>query len=206
MRPHQLSPNPGATHSRKRLGRGDGSRGTTSGKGTKGQKARAGGGVRPGFEGGQLPIIKRLPHTRGFHNIFKTEYAVVNVGQLGRLEGDDPVTPERLHAAGLIPSVSMKVKVLGDGDLSKAITVQAAKFSGSARSKIEAAGGHVITPGFGIEEPKAEAPVGARSPRSEAEQPTAAAEEAPAPARRRRRAAEAEPEAEPETASEEENA
>ena len=193
MRPHQLSPNAGATHPKKRLGRGDGSRGTTSGKGTKGQKARAGGGVRPGFEGGQLPIIKRLPHTRGFHNIFKTEYAVVNVGQLSRLEGDEPVTPERLHAAGLIPSAGAKVKVLGDGDLSKAIIVQAAKFSGSARTKIEAAGGRVITPGFGMDQP----------PKAETE-PASDVAQAPSPARHRRR-----PEAESaelNTAAEEENA
>lgn len=191
MRPHQLAPNPGATHAKKRIGRGDGSRGTTAGKGTKGQKARAGGGVRPGFEGGQLPIIKRLPHMRGFHNIFKTEYAVVNISQLGRLEGDDPITPQRLHAAGLIPSASAKVKVLGDGDLSKAITVQAAKFSSAARTKIEAAGGHVITPGFGMEEANADGPA-------------SKSEQTPAPVRRGRRAAA--PETAAATASEEEDA
>ena len=142
MRPHQLKPAPGSRHARKRLGRGDGSgHGTTAGKGTKGQKARAGGGVRPGFEGGQLAIIKRLPHTRGFTNIFKTEYAVVNLGQINRLEGTDPVTPERLAAAGLIPSAKAPVKVLGSGSIERAVTVHAARFSGSAQAKIEAAGG-----------------------------------------------------------------
>ena len=144
MRPHQLQPPPGSKHSRKRLGRGDGSRGTTSGKGTKGQKARAGGGVRPHFEGGQLPLVKRMPHTRGFTNIFRIEYSVVNVGQLNRLQGDEPVTVERLAEAGLIPSTKAPLKVLGAGELSRPLVVQAAKFSGSARSKIEAAGGRAL--------------------------------------------------------------
>jgi len=140
MRQHQLGPAPGATHRRKRVGRGDGSgHGKTSGKGTKGQKARAGGGVRPGFEGGQLPIIKRLPHIRGFTNIFKTEYAVVNVGDLNRFEGT--VDNAALAAAGLIPNERALVKVLGEGELTKGLTVRAKKFSATARTKIAAAGG-----------------------------------------------------------------
>ena len=142
MRIHQLRPDAGSKHARKRVGRGSGSgQGTTAGKGTKGQKARAGGGVRPGFEGGQLALIKRLPHTRGFTNIFNTEYAVVNLGQINRLEGIDPVTPKDLASAGLIPSTRIPVKVLGTGDFQKAITVQAARFSEPAKAKIEAAGG-----------------------------------------------------------------
>ena len=142
MRIHQLRPDAGAKHARKRVGRGSGSgQGTTAGKGTKGQKARAGGGVRPGFEGGQLAIIKRLPHIRGFTNIFKTEYAVVNLSQLNRLEGTESVTPQRLADAGLIASAKVRVKVLGSGELQRALTVQAARFSASAKAKIEAAGG-----------------------------------------------------------------
>lgn len=142
MRLHQLKPSPGATHARKRIGRGHGSgQGTTAGKGTKGQKARAGGGVRPGFEGGQLPIIKRLPHKRGFTNIFRVEYTVVNVGMLERFDDGTEITPERLAEAGLIDSAKHLVKVLGDGDLTKKLTVHAAKFSATARSKIESTGG-----------------------------------------------------------------
>ena len=142
MRQHQLKPSPGATHARKRIGRGHGSgQGTTAGKGTQGQKARAGGGVRPGFEGGQLPIIKRLPYKRGFTNIFRIEYTPVNVGLLERFDDGTEVTPERLAEAGLIDSAKEPVKVLGDGDLTKKLTVHAAKFSATARSKIESTGG-----------------------------------------------------------------
>ncbi|MSQ27557.1 MAG: 50S ribosomal protein L15 [Dehalococcoidia bacterium] len=142
MRQHQLVPPPGSTHVRKRVGRGYGSgHGTTAGKGTKGQNARTGGGVRPGFEGGQLPIIKRLPRIRGFKNIFKIEYAVVNVGDLNGFDGvvDAPV----LAAAGLIPNARRLVKVLGHGELTKNLTVKAKKFSASAKAKIAAAGGSV---------------------------------------------------------------
>ncbi len=141
MRAHDLHPPVGAKHAKKRLGRGDGSRGTTSGKGTKGQKARAGGGVRPGFEGGQLPLIKRLPSMRGFTNIFRTEYAEVNVGLLEKFDAQAVITVETLAKAGLIRGTRLPVKVLGDGNLSKSFTVQAAKFTDSAKSKIEAAGG-----------------------------------------------------------------
>lgn len=141
MRAHDLRPPVGAKHAKKRLGRGDGSRGTTAGKGTKGQKARAGGGVRPGFEGGQLPLIKRLPSMRGFTNIFRTEYAEVNVGLLEKFDAQAVITVETLAKAGLIRGTRLPVKVLGDGNLSKSFTVQAAKFTDSAKSKIEAAGG-----------------------------------------------------------------
>ena len=141
MRAHQLQPPAGAKHPKKRVGRGDGSRGTTSGRGTKGQKARAGGGVRPGFEGGQLPIIKRLPSIRGFTNIFKTEYAEVNVGLLEQFEAQAEITVETLAKAGLIRGTRLPVKVLGDGNLSKSLTVRATRFTESAKSKIEAAGG-----------------------------------------------------------------
>ena len=147
MREHQLQPPAGSKKDRKRVGRGDGSGfGTTSGKGTKGQKARAGGGVRPGFEGGQLPIIKRLPFTRGFTNIFKIYYAVVNVGTLDSFADNAEVTPETLAAAGLIPSARRRVKILGNGELSKPLVVRIAKCSASARSKIEAAGGRIEEP------------------------------------------------------------
>lgn len=144
MRQHQLGPPPGAKRPRKRVGRGDGSGyGTTAGKGTKGQKARTGGGVRPGFEGGQLPLVKRLPHKRGFTNIFQTRYAVVNLRQLNGFAPDTQVTPQELAKAGLIPSAQQPVKVLGDGELTRSLVVKAAKFSATAKAKIEAAGGQV---------------------------------------------------------------
>ena len=142
---HDLSPVPGSQRDPKRLGRGPGSgTGKTSGKGHKGQKARTGGKVRRGFEGGQMPLHRRLPK-RGFHNLFRTEYQVVNVRDLGELEGE--VTPETLKGAGLISSLRHPVKILGVGELGKALDIRAHAFSGSAREKIEAAGGtaHVLT-------------------------------------------------------------
>jgi large subunit ribosomal protein L15 len=134
----------GATHPTKRLGRGEGSgHGKTSGKGHKGQKARSGGGIRIGFEGGQMPLYRKLPR-RGFNNFnFKISFQLVNVGQLEKLEGTE-VTRESLVAAGLIRDNSQGVKLLGDGELSKAYTVTVDKVSGSAKSKIEAAGGKVV--------------------------------------------------------------
>ncbi len=142
MRQHQLQPPEGSRHPKKRVGRGDGSgQGKTAGRGYKGQKARTGTSIPPYFEGGQNPTVKRLPFLRGFTNIFRTEYEVVNVGQLGRVAGDaEEVTPERLAAAGLVRG-DRPVKVLGDGALNRAVTVRAAKFTASARQKIEAAGG-----------------------------------------------------------------
>ena len=134
--------------SRKRVGRGNGSgKGTYAGKGMKGQKARSGGGVRVGFEGGQMPLIKGLPKLRGFTNIFRTEYQVVNLGALGRLpESVSEVTPEVLVRHGLVRSAKRPVKVLGQGELARALKIKASKFSASARAKIEAAGGSVEGP------------------------------------------------------------
>lgn len=144
MMEHLVRPKRGARRARRRVGRGDGSgRGTYAGKGMKGQKARAGKGPRPGFEGGQLPLIKRLPELRGFTNIFKKEYALVKVGSLDAIEGKDPVTPEALVQFGLLKNLKLPVKILGDGEVSKALTVSAHKFSGAAQKKIEDAGGKV---------------------------------------------------------------
>lgn len=145
MMQHQLKAPPGARHSRKRVGRGEASgHGKTSGRGSKGQKSRTGGQIPARFEGGQLPLVKRLPFKRGFVNIFKVEYNLVKVGALERLEADMEVTPEVLARAGLIKSLGQPIKLLGDGDLSKALTVQGHKFSARAREKIEAAGGRVV--------------------------------------------------------------
>jgi len=142
MQQHNLKPPEGATHKRKRVGRGDGSgHGSQSGKGAKGQKSRSGGGVRLGFEGGQLPLIKRLPRKRGFVNIFKTEYSLVNVGELNRFSSNSKVTPKELLDSGLIKSFKNPVKILGDGKIDRPLTVKANKFSAAAEKKITAAGG-----------------------------------------------------------------
>jgi large subunit ribosomal protein L15 len=138
MKLHELSPAKGSKHSRKRVGRGPGSGlGKTAGKGEKGQRSRSGYSRRPGFEGGQMPLLRRVPK-RGFTNNFKVEYAVVNVSDLADFEGT--ITPEALLERGLVRR-GQPVKILGNGELSKAVTVSAHKFSGSARAKIEAAGG-----------------------------------------------------------------
>ncbi len=144
MMEHLVRPKKGARRKSKRVGRGDGSgRGSYSGRGMKGQKSRSGKPMRPGFEGGQLPLIKRLPEQRGFTNIFKIEYSVVNVGDLETFSGQDPVTLGDLAQMGLIRNTRQPVKVLGNGPLTKALTVTAHKFSASARQKIEGAGGKV---------------------------------------------------------------
>jgi len=136
-----LKPAAGSTKNRKRIGRGPGSgTGKTSGKGHKGQNARSGGGVKPGFEGGQMPLQRRLPK-RGFTSLNKKVYALVNLRDLEVFEAGSVVDIEALGQAGLINGVKDGVKVLADGDLSKALTVQAHKFSKSAAEKIEAAGG-----------------------------------------------------------------
>lgn len=142
MKLHTMHPVEGATHSRKRLGRGVGSGlGKTSGKGHKGQNARSGGGVRPGFEGGQLPLFRRLPK-RGFSNArFKTEYATINLSDLNRFEDGAVVTPELLKEMGLVKNQLDGIKVLGNGTLEKKLTVKAHKFSSSAQEKIESIGG-----------------------------------------------------------------
>lgn len=141
MKLHELQPAPGSTKSPKRLGRGIGSGlGKTSGRGHKGQNARSGGGTRPGFEGGQMPYQQRLPK-RGFKNIFRKDLAEVNVERLNIFEANTVVTPELLKRAGLIGKIKDGVKVLGQGELEKQLTVQAHRFSKSALAKIEAAGG-----------------------------------------------------------------
>ncbi|MDP2920483.1 MAG: 50S ribosomal protein L15 [Dehalococcoidia bacterium] len=142
MRLDTLSAAPGARKDRKRVGRGDGShKGSYSGRGCKGQKSRSGYRMKPGFEGGQLPIVKRLPSKRGFTNIFKTEYSVVNLTDLAGFEAGSVITSEELVKAGIIKTTQKPVKVLGTGEVSRALTVKASKFSASAKSKIEAAGG-----------------------------------------------------------------
>ena len=142
MRQDELSPAPGSRKKRKRVGRGDGSgHGTYSGRGCKGQKSRSGYKMRPGFEGGQLPLIKRLPRKRGFVNIFRREYSVINLDKLNRFESGSEVTPESLVAAGLVKSLRHPVKILAEGDITHSLLVRAHKFSTAAKAKIEAAGG-----------------------------------------------------------------
>jgi large subunit ribosomal protein L15 len=144
MEQYDLKPPVGANKKRKRIGRGDGSgHGTYSGRGIKGQKSRAGGGVRPSFEGGQLPLVKRLPRVRGFTNIFKTEYIVVNIKKLGVFDANTEVTPQALYEAGIIKSLKKPVKVLGDGEIDRPLVVKAHKFTTVAGEKIAAAGGRV---------------------------------------------------------------
>ncbi len=143
MKLHELSPAKGSKHARKRLGRGPGSgTGKTAGRGEKGQKSRSGHTHRPGFEGGQMPLVRRVPK-RGFTNIWRTEYTVVNLSQLEKLDpttGSDEVTPDLLVARGLARR-GRPVKVLGVGEVGRAYKVKAHRFSKSARAKIEAAGG-----------------------------------------------------------------
>ena len=141
MKLHELHPAEGSTTATKRLGRGSGSGlGKTSGKGHKGAKARSGGGKRPGFEGGQMPLYRRVPK-RGFNNVFGTEYAEVNVERLEAFEDGAVVDAKALLEARIIRKELDGVKILGSGELTKKLTVKAAKFSASAREKIEAAGG-----------------------------------------------------------------
>ena len=141
MKLHELSPAPGSVKDVKRIGRGHGSgQGKTAGKGHKGQKARSGGGVRPGFEGGQTTLARRIPK-RGFNNIFRTEYATVNVSDLEKFVDGTVVDAELLKASGLIKKELDGVKILGNGELTKNLTVKAAKFTAAAKEKIEKAGG-----------------------------------------------------------------
>ncbi len=144
MKLHELRPAKGAVRDTKRRGRGTGTGlGKTGGRGSKGQKARSGGGVRPGFEGGQMPIIRRLPK-RGFTNIFKKQFNIINIEDLNVFENGTIVTLELLVEAGMIKKVEKNgVKILGDGNLEKSLTIQANKFTKSAVDKIEAAGGKV---------------------------------------------------------------
>ncbi len=144
MRQDELRPARGSRHARKRVGRGNSSgHGTYSGRGLKGQKARAGGGVKRGFEGGQLPLVRRMARKRGFTNAFRIEYEPLNLSRLGRFAAGAEVTPEVLYESGVIKDNGRPIKVLGEGELKAALTVRAHKFSVTARQKIEQAGGKV---------------------------------------------------------------
>ncbi len=141
MKLHNMKPAEGARKQRKRVGRGTGSgHGKTSGRGHDGQNARSGGGVRLGFEGGQIPLFQRLPK-RGFTNINRKEYAIVNLETLNRFEDGTEVTPELLIESGIVSNAKSGIKILGNGTLEKKITVKAHKFSASAKEAIEKAGG-----------------------------------------------------------------
>lgn len=148
MNLHELSPAKGAKKKRKRIGRGPGSgHGKTATKGHKGLLARSGGGKPPGFEGGQMPLIRRVPKY-GFKNPFRKEYAIVNLKSLVDLSVQGTITPQALVDAGLVKRVTLPIKILGNGELKKALVVQAHKFSKSAEAKIQAAGGRVeVIPG-----------------------------------------------------------
>jgi large subunit ribosomal protein L15 len=141
MKLHELAPSEGAKHKRKRIGRGPGSgHGKTATKGHKGLKARSGGAKRPGFEGGQMPLIRRIPKY-GFANPFRTEYAIVNLKSLAELQTTEAITPQLLINEGLVRRKGQLVKILGQGEVTRPLVVQAHKFSKSAESKIQAAGG-----------------------------------------------------------------
>ncbi|MEG1503403.1 MULTISPECIES: 50S ribosomal protein L15 [Enterococcus] len=143
MKLHELQPAEGSRKVRNRVGRGTSSgNGKTAGRGQKGQKARSGGGVRLGFEGGQTPLFRRLPK-RGFTNVNRKEYAVINLDVLNRFEDGTEVTPVALVEAGIVKNEKAGIKVLGNGSLDKKLTVKAAKFSKSAQESIEAAGGSI---------------------------------------------------------------
>ena len=145
MKQHEISPAAGSRKDRKRVGRGDGSgNGTYSGRGCKGQKSRSGYRMRPGFEGGQLPIIKRLPRKRGFTNLFRKEYSIVKLGALNIFKANSEVTPEALLGAGIVNSLKLPVKILADGDIKHPLTVKADRFSAAAKAKLEAAGGKAV--------------------------------------------------------------
>lgn len=148
MKQNDIAPNKGARHHRKRVGRGNASgHGTYSGRGLKGQKSRSGGGVRVGFEGGQLPLIRRLPYKRGFTNIFKVKYNIINVGQLNVFPAGAEVTTKTLFENGLLKSLRNPVKILGGGELDHALQVRVDKLSSSAKVKIEKPGGKIMEVG-----------------------------------------------------------
>ncbi len=145
MKEHELRPPEGAKRPRKRVGRGIAAgQGKTAGRGTKGQNSRSGGSKGPYFEGGQLPFVRRMPFKRGFVNIFKVPFSVVNVQDLGRLDPGTKVTPAVLAAAGLVKSPTEPIKILGRGELDRVLEVHAHSFSASAKTKIEAAGGTAV--------------------------------------------------------------
>jgi large subunit ribosomal protein L15 len=144
MKLHELQPVLGSKKDKRRVGRGHGSgRGKTSGRGTKGQNARTGGPVPPYFEGGQLPMVRRLSVRRGFTNLFRVAYAPVNLGRLAKFRAKTVVTPELLVKAGIIQSADLPVKILGHGEIDKPLRVKAHRFSANAKEKILAAGGSV---------------------------------------------------------------
>ena len=144
MQQNELYPAPGSRKNRKRVGRGNGSgHGTFSGRGMKGQKSRSGVQIQRGFEGGQLPIIKRLPRKRGFYNLFRVAYSPVNLSALNSFASGTEITPEMLYQAGYIETLERPVKILADGEIKNAVTIKANKFSVAAKAKIEAAGGKV---------------------------------------------------------------
>jgi len=150
VKQHEIKPAAGSRKDRKRVGRGDGSgNGTYSGRGCKGQKSRSGCKIRPGFEGGQLPIIKRLPRKRGFTSMFRKEYSIVKLGALSMFEADSEVTPEILLDAGILKSLKLPVKILADGDIKHPLTVKADKFTAAAKAKLEAAGGKAVEASHG---------------------------------------------------------
>lgn len=149
MQQHELRPSPGSRKARKRVGRGNASgHGTYSTRGMKGQQARAGSGPRPGFEGGQTPLIRRLPVRRGFHNPFRVEYTPVNLRDLAKFSSGSEVTPESLRELRIVRNLARPIKLLGTGEVTAALTVRAHRVSAGARAKIEAAGGSVeeLTP------------------------------------------------------------
>ena len=157
MQIHELQPATGSKRERIRIGRGHGSgKVKTGGKGTKGQNARAGGGVPPYFEGGQLPLIRKLPYRRGFKNPFRKEYGEVNVRDLADLPAGATVGPEEFATLGVLHGEHARVKVLGEGELNVKLTVRAHRFTRSARAKIEAAGGSIEEIGAPVAEPSPE--------------------------------------------------
>lgn len=144
MRLHDLGPAQGSKKSRKRVGRGIAAgQGKTAGRGTKGQNSRSGGGVRPYFEGGQLPLVRRLPHIRGFTNIWRVEFRPVNLTRLADFAADSEVSPETLASAGIIKKATDRVAILAQGEIDRPLKVRAHRVSKNAQSKIEAAGGSV---------------------------------------------------------------
>ncbi len=149
---NNLQPVPGSRHGRKRVGRGTGSgHGNYSGRGVKGQKSRSGYRMRPGFEGGQLPLIERLPRKRGFTSIFRTQYSTVNLSKLNVFEPGSEVTPEKLLEIGAVKTLAYPVKILAGGGISRPLVVKASKFSAAAKEAIESAGGKAEEMGYAAE-------------------------------------------------------
>ena len=176
MRANDLSPVPGSVHKKKRLGRGNASgNGTYAGRGIKGQASRTGPDIRIGFEGGQIPLVRALSRKRGFNNKWRVEYEPINVGALASLPAKSEVNPDSLRKSGIVKSREMPVKILGDGELTVALNVEAHRFSATARAKIEAAGGKVTVIG-GEPEAKSEEPESASTQRRRAQRDARAAE------------------------------